>query len=170
MRAQARLVLSGGLAAGLIGYAAVVGVMAALNVVLGRSPFYTAALFGSALFYGLRDPALLVVAPGPVLSYNMVHMVTFLALGTGASWLVTLAERNPAAQYFVLVVLLFVAFHVYGALLLFAQPLLGASAWWEIGIGSVAAAALMGWYLWVGHPLLRRELRDTPMGDVPGET
>jgi len=169
MRAQTRLVLSGGLAAGLIGYATVVGVMAALNVILGRSPFYTAALFGSALFYGLRDPATLIVAPGPVLSYNMAHMVAFLALGTGASWLVTLAERNPSAQYFVLVLLLFVGFHVYGALLLFAQPLLGASAWWEIGVGSLAAAVLMGLYLWVGHPVLRRELRDIPMGDVPGE-
>jgi hypothetical protein len=169
MRAQTRLVLGGGLAAGLIGYATVVGVMAALNVVLGRSPFYTAALLGAALFYGLRDPAALVVAPGPVLSYNMVHMLAFLGLGMGASWLVTLGERYPWAQYLVLVVLVFVAFHVYGALRLLAQPLLGASTWWEIGVGSCAAALTMGLYLWKVHPSLRRELREIPMGDLPGE-
>ncbi len=169
MRTQMRLVLTGGLTAGLIGYATVIVVMAALNVALGRSPFYTAALFGAALFYDLRDPANLVVAVGPVLSYNMVHLLAFLALGTGASWLVTLSERYPSAQYFILVILIFVAFHVYGALLLFAHPLLGASAWWEVGLGSAAAAAAMGGYLAIGHPFLRRELREIPMGDVPPE-
>lgn len=169
MRTQHRLVLNGGLAAGLIGYGAVVVVMAALNAVLGRSPFYTAALFGSALFYGLEDPAALVVAPGPVLAYNMVHLLAFLALGTLASWLVTLSERYPSAQYFILVLLIFIAFHVYGALLLFAHPLLGASAWWEVGSGSLAAAVAMGAYLYLGHPFLRRELREIPMGDVPPE-
>lgn len=167
MRLSTRLVLSGGLYAGLIGYGTVVVVMAVLNVLAGRSPFYTAALFGAALFYGLKDPATLVIAPGPVLSYNMVHMLGFLGLGMFASWLVLLAERYPTLQYFVIVLLVFVAFHVYGALLLFAHSLLGASAWWEIGVGSLAAAVLMGWYLLRGHPLLRRELRELPMGDVP---
>ena len=169
MRRETRFILNGGLVAGVIGYGTVVVVMAALNAVLGRSPFYTAALFGSALFYDLRDPAMLVITPGPVLAYNMAHMLAFLALGTGASWLVTLSERNPAAQYFVLVVLIFVAFHVYGALLLFAQPLLGLSGWWEIGVGSLAAAAAMGAYFWLAHPFLRRELREIPMGDLPPE-
>ncbi len=169
MRTQTRVILDGALAAGLIGYGTVVAVMALVNVLLGRSPFYTAALFGAALFYHLREPAELVVAPGPVLSYNMVHLLGFLALGTLASWLVTLSERYPTVQYLILVILIFVAFHVYAALLLFAQPLLGSSAWWEIGVGSVAAAAAMGAYLWRGHPFLRRELRELPMGDVPPE-
>jgi hypothetical protein len=35
------------------------------------------------------------------------------------------------------------------------------------GAGSLVAAALMGWYLWRRHPLLWRELRDVPLGDVP---
>ncbi len=167
MRPQTRVILDGGLVAGLIGYSTVVGVMAVVNVLAGRSPFYTAALFGAALFYHLREPAELIVAPGPVLSYNMVHLLAFLALGTTASWLVTLSERYPTAQYLILVILIFVAFHVYAALLLFAQPLLGSSAWWEIGVGSVAAAGTMGTYLWRAHPFLRRELRDLPMGDLP---
>lgn len=170
MRTQTRLAFAGGLVAGLIGYGTVVIVMAAMNVLLGRSPFYTAALFGAVLFYDLRDPAALAVAPGPVLAYNMVHLLAFLALGTGASWLVTLSERYPSAQYFVLVVLMVVAFHVYGALMLFAQPLLGGSAWWEIGVGTAAAAVTMAAYLVLGHPFLRRELREIPMGEVPPES
>jgi hypothetical protein len=169
MRNQTRLVLTGGLVAGLVGYGTVVLVMAIMNVVLDRSPFYTAALFGSVLFYDLRDPAALVITAGPVLAYNMMHLVAFLALGTIASWLVTLSERYPSAQYFILVVLVFIAFHVYGAMMLFAHSLLGGSAWWEIGLGTAAAAVTMAAYLVLGHPFLRRELREIPMGDVPPE-
>jgi hypothetical protein len=167
MTERTKLVLAGGLAAGLIGYATVVILVGAINLVMGRSLFHTAALFGSAMFYGLDDPAALRIEAGPVLAYNMVHVLTFLALGMFASWLVSLAERFPAAQYFILVILIFVAFHVFAALLLFAAPLLGGGAWLLIGISGVVAAALMGWYLLTIHPLLRRELKDIPMGDVP---
>jgi hypothetical protein len=167
MRAQSRATLIGGLWAGLIGYAAVVVVIALLNLLAGRSPFYTAALFGSALFYHLSDPAALVVAPGPVLAYNMVHMVAFLGIGLLCSWLVGLAERFPTVTYLVLVVLLFVGFHIYFAMALLARPLLGDLVWWHIGAGSFAAVVGMGWYLFAAHPLLRRELRDIRMGDVP---
>ncbi len=79
----------------------------------------------------------------------------------------SLAERYPTAQYFILVLLVFVAFHVYGALLLFSHPLLGAAGSWQIGVGTLGAAVLMGWYLWRRHPLLSRELQELPMGNVP---
>jgi hypothetical protein len=42
--------LGNGMATGLIGFAAVAVVLAVLNIDSGRSPFYTPALFGSALF------------------------------------------------------------------------------------------------------------------------
>lgn len=51
--------------AGLLGYATVVVLFAAINVVAGRSPFYTPAMFGSVLFYGLEDPSAVEIAPGP---------------------------------------------------------------------------------------------------------
>ena len=167
MRAQTRDTLIGGLWAGVIGYGAVVVIVTMLNVLAGRSPFYTAALFGSALFYHLRDPAALVVAPGPVLAFNMVHMVVFLGLGLLCAWIVSLAERVPTTQYLVLVLLLFVALHVYFAMAFLTRPLLGELVWWHVGIASLAAAIGMGWYLLATHPFLRRELREIPMGDVP---
>lgn len=170
MREQTRETLAEGLYAGVIGYATVVVVIAAINMLLGRSAFYTAALFGSALFYGLKDPATLVISAGPVLAYNGAHMLAFLGLGTGASWLVRKAELYPSAQYFILIVLIFVAFHVFGALGLFAEPLLGAAGWWQIGVGTLAAAVAMGWYLLRIHPSLRRELHDIPMGESPQES
>ena len=169
MTERTKLILTGGLAAGLIGYATVVVVVGALNVLMGRSLFHTAAMFGSAMFYGLEDPATLQIEAGPVLAYNMVHVLAFLAVGMVTSWLVSLAEQFPAAQYFILVALVFVAFHLSAALLLFAGPLLGSGAWVTVGVGGLAAAVLMGWYLLKTHPLLREELKEIPMGEVPAE-
>lgn len=169
MRSETKLVLTGGLYAALIGYGTVVVLVAALNMVVGRSPFHTAALFGSVIFYGLEDPAGLTIAPGPVLAYNMLHMLVFLALGMLASYLVTLAEKYPTAQYFILVVLLAVGFHIFAGLLFFAGPLLGRNAWLIVGAGTIVAAILMGWYLFRLHPALKRELAEIPMGDVPGQ-
>lgn len=165
MHTRTKLVLSGGLAAGLIGYGTVVVLFAAINAVSGRSPFYTPALFGSVLFYGLRDAAEVQVTVGPVLAYNMVHVLAFVALGTFASWLVAVAERYPVARFAILFVLIFVAAHVYAALLLFSRSLFYEHAWLEIGFVSVAAAFFMGWYLLRLHPVLREQMTQVPMGD-----
>lgn len=159
--------LTDGLIAGLIGYGSVIVVMGLIDLLSGRSVFYTPALFGATIFYGLDDPAALVVAPGPVFAYNMVHLLAFLLVGMIVAGAVRLAERYPTAQYLVLVLLVFVAFHLYAALLLFAQPLLGTTGWWKLGLGSLAAAVMMGGFLLRRHGLLRRELRELPMGDAP---
>jgi hypothetical protein len=164
-----RKLLLGGLVSGLIGYGTVVVVTAVLNLVAARSPFHTAALFGSTLFYGLEDPQLLQIAPGPVLAYNGAHVVAFLVLGMVCAWAVYIGERYPVAQWAMVFALIFVGFHVFAALVLFAQPLLGTSAWWQIGIASVCAAVTMGYYFWRTHPVLRRELQEIQMGEVPGE-
>lgn len=164
MRSETKEILTGGMYAGLLGYATVVVLFGLLNVVLGRSFFFTPAMLGSALFYGLEDPSTLEIAPGPVLAYNMVHVLAFVALGLFSSWLVAKAEQYPVARYAILFVLIFVAAHIYAALLLVGQPLM-AGAWWQIGLVSIAAAGAMGWYLLSQHPLLKRELRDVPMGE-----
>ena len=147
-----------------MGYATIVVLFGLLNVMLGRSFFFTPAMFGAIMFYGLEDPAALRIAPGPVLAYNMVHVLGLVALGMLASWLVSKAEEYPVARYLILFVLIFVAAHVYAALLLFAQPLIP-GAWWQVGLVSLAAAVVMGWYLVTQHPLLRRGLSETPMGE-----
>lgn len=167
MRNFSRMVYGDGLTAGVIGYGTVVVVMAVFNVVAGRSAFYTPALFGSALFYGLRDPAALVVRAGPVLAYNAAHLVAFLAVGLLAAWLVAIAERSPTAQYAIIVLLLLVAAHAAVALVFFARPLVGAAGLWPLAGASAAAAGAMGVFLWRAHPFLRRELREIPMGQVP---
>lgn len=168
MSARTERILISGMYAGLIGYAVVVVVLAGLNLIAGRSPFYTAALFGSTLFYGLDDPAALTIAAGPVLAYNGLHVLIFLGLGLVASWLVTKAEEYPILRYVVLFTLVFIAAHAYGALLLFAQPLLAGDAWWQVGIATLGAAVAMGAYLLWAHPILRWSLKDIPMGSEAG--
>lgn len=164
MRRVTSRILTAGLFAGLAGYATVVVLFAAVNLVAGRSPFYTAALFGSWLFFGTREVSPAHVAAAPVLAYNMVHMVVFLALGIFASAMAALAERYPAARYAVLFAFIFVIGHLYAALLVFAHPLLSAPAWWEIGAATVAAAAVMASVLLALYPEMRRELRTLPIG------
>jgi hypothetical protein len=164
VRSETKKILTGGMYAGLLGYFTVVVLFALINVVASRSLFYTPAMFGSVLFYGLEDPSQLQIAPGPVLAYNMVHVLAFVTLGLFTSWLVSKAERYPVARYAILFVLLFVAAHIYAALLVFGQPLI-AGAWWQIGVVSLAAAVVMGWYLLSQHPLLKRELKEIPMGE-----
>lgn len=160
-------VVGSGIVTGLIGYGAVAFVIAMVNIDAGRSPFYTAALFGSALFYHLTDPAALVITPGPVFAYNALHLIVFLGVGLFVSWLVSLAERYPAVVYLILFALLFVAAHMFLALAMFTHPLLGTAGVWQIVLASTAAALAMAWYVWRSHPILRHTLRDTQLGAAP---
>lgn len=164
-RNETKLILNGGLFAGLLGYGAVVVLFAVFNLLAGRSPFYTPAMFGAVLFYGLDDPAALVITPAPVLAYNMVHLLGYLALGMAGSWMVAKAEQYPVARFAVLFVVLFVAGHLYAALLIFAEPLLAGGAWWRILVASVSSGVVMGWWLLRLHPRLRAELLRLPMGE-----
>jgi hypothetical protein len=164
-RSETKLILNGGLFAGLLGYATVVVLFLVFNLLAGRSAFYTPAMFGAVLFYGLEDPTALEVSPGPVLAYNMVHVVGYLVLGMFGSWLIAKAEKYPVARFAALFVAVFVAGHLYAALLIFAEPLLAGGAWWRILVASVASGIVMGWWLLREHPLLRAELGRLPMGD-----
>ena len=167
MRAEREIMLRGGLFAGLIGYGTIVAFFAVLNVIAGRSVFYTAALFGSALFFGLEDPASLEITPAAVLTFNMVHMLVMLATGMATSWLFAKSEKYPLTQWAVLVALIFIGFHLFAAVALFAAPLLGSFGWAEVLMASVLAGVGMAWYLLRLHPFLRRELREIAMGEVP---
>ena len=167
MRAESMLVWRGGLFTGLVGYGTIVVFFAALNLFAGRSVFYTAALFGSAMFLGREDPSALVITPQAVLTFNMVHLLVMLAVGLLMSWLIAKSERYPLTQWAVLMALIFVGFHLFAAVVLFASPLMGSLGWVPILVASVAAAITMGWYMLRLHPFLRRELKEIQMGEVP---
>ncbi len=96
----------------------------------------------------------------------MVHALALCALGLFASWLVVKTEKFPVIWLLTMLIVIFVTDHVYTALVLFAELLLGSVAWWQIGIASLLAAVLMWGYLLRVHPLLRRELKDIAASDT----
>lgn len=148
-------ILSDGLIVALIGYAIVVLLVSVLDMLQGRSPFYTAALLGSASFYGLEDPAELRVWAGPVLAWNGAHLLVFLLTGTFMAWLVDLSERGPHLWYLNMMVFFFVIAHVIGLPVWFSDAVRGQLSLWTVTAGVVAAVAGMSSYLWKTHPALR---------------
>jgi hypothetical protein len=112
-----------GMIAGLIGYATVVVFFLVADPIAGRPVFYTPALLGGALFFGLSDPAGLELGPGAVLAYNGAHFLVFVFLGFVAAWFARLAERLPMGWVLTLNLTVLVLFHVFGAFLFFTEPI-----------------------------------------------
>lgn len=160
MRKDTASFLMEGLVAGLVGYVAVVLFFVVVNLVAGRSIFYTAALLGSGLLAGMPPEGAPVVTVGPVVAYNMVHLLVFLALGIFGAFVVVKTERFPALWVLALLGAIVVGASALMALFFWAAPLLGGGAWWQLVVASVLAAGLMAWYLLARHPRLRHELGD----------
>lgn len=147
--------LTEGLLTGLLGYAVVAFVFAAANVISGRSPFYTAALLGGALFYGITDPSQITVTAPYVFAYNGAHLVVFLAFGLASAWLASVSERLTQFWYVGLFFFFFIAFHIVAAMQALAIPVQHAISGWAIWMAGAAAAAAMAALLLSMHPKIR---------------
>lgn len=149
-----------GLVAGFIGYVAVGVVFAIANLLAGRSPLYTAAVLGATLFYGVTDVSQMATSIAPyVFAYNGAHLVAFILLGIVGSWLLSLAERGAMLWYPALFFFIFVAFHMVGAVQLFALPVQSAISSASVWAAGILAAGGMGFYLLSIHPDVRKQLR-----------
>lgn len=161
MNANRRRMFLDGLVAGFIGYLAVVLFFALWNLILGRSPLYTAALLGESLFAGLRDPAAVTLDIGMVIAFNGVHLVAFLLFGFFAAWLTYETELHP--EFWYLAVFLFLAATVVSyAVVLALTVWVGSmiSPWLVIGSSLVGAVA-MALYLARSHRPLADAIRST---------
>jgi hypothetical protein len=159
MNAERQEALWNSIYTGLVGYLAVVVFFAIIDPLLGRGLFYTPALLGSALFYGLRDPAALRIRPGPIIAYNGFHLLVFLALGLIVGELAYMAVRlRQQMWYLVSLLVIFVLGHLYVALWVLTEPIRSALPIWMITVaGLVAVAAMLG-FLLVIYPSLRGQL------------
>lgn len=158
MKADRTTTLWQGIIAGLIGYATVALLVGIIDVALGRSFFFTAALLGERLFYGLSDPARVVVWPGAVFAYNGLHLLAFLVIGTAAAWLAFMSERGPELWYLAAILFLFVFAHAFGAILFLTESIRAAVPVWVVVLPTMVAAVVMGGYLIVVRPALRHDL------------
>ena len=148
-----------GILAGLIGYAGVALLVGVLDLAQGRSFLYTAALLGSTVFYGLDDPAKLVIWAGPVFAWNGVHLLAFLALGVVGSWMVALSERTPFAWYAGLLVVPLLLLPLYGGIAIVTAKLDTIPAY-EVWVPGIFAILLMLAFLLWEHPRLRHDIHD----------
>src|SRR5437867_8737445 len=90
-------VLREGFVAGLIGAGAVALWFLIVDVIAGR-PFFTPAMPGSAVFWGVRDPALVVIEYSRIIGYTMIHVSAFIIVGTVVAALAAEAEVAPATM------------------------------------------------------------------------
>lgn len=153
-----------GFMSGFIGAASVALWFFIVDVVAGQ-PFFTPAMLGQALFWGLRDPAMVEITFPAVIGYTMMHALAFVVVGMLTALLAFEVELFPSTLFIVVVVFAAFEFGFYVIVATLAQPLLGALAWTNVAIGNAIAAAGMGYYLWRAHPRLREELKEHPLGE-----
>lgn len=157
MKPERARVLTDGFVAGIIGYGATSVFFALVNVLSGRSIFYTAALLGEGLTrVSAGAPG---VGAAPVLAYNGIHLLAFLVIGTAAAWLVHETDRHPEFWFLAFFIgLTGVVFALVFFLL--AVPAAGQLPWWSVVLSNLAAAVGMGAFLLRRHPGLWRRVRD----------
>ena len=170
MKPARERVLTEGLIAGFIGYVTVIVVYGIVNVATGKSFFYTAALLGNAVLGGSSSTADLS-APGPIIVYNGIHLIVFVCIGLGAAWIIAQTELHPGIWYLAFYLFLTLFFIGFVAIRVLAAPVIDQLPWgWPVIWVNLAAAVLMGLYLWQAHPRLWREVTqhgDPEVDDVP---
>jgi hypothetical protein len=150
----------GVLATGVIGFASVVLVFTTADAIAGRPIFYTPALLGGALFFGVTSPSDVTIAPAPILAYTGVHLLVFLILGAIAAGFASIASRYRHVWFLMVNLFILVLTHASGVVLTLTESLQGVvSAWLVAGATTAAAAAMAAYLLW-SNPPLRRELRE----------
>lgn len=143
-----------GIVAGLVGVSTVAAWFAILNVIAGRPALATASLLGS-LVLG-QTPEASAAAIGPALLYSAIHLLVFVGFGLVASWLAAVSERGYQLWYVGIFVVIFIGFHLFGAVQTLAHggtPALSGLMVW--GAGATASLTMMAYLLW-RHPSLRR--------------
>src|SRR5205809_6012136 len=162
---QLTRVLREGFVAGLIGAGAVALWFLIVDAIAGR-PFVTPAMLGSAVFWGVRDPALVVIEYPRIIGYTMIHVSAFIVVGVVAAALAAEVEVAPPTLYLLVVFFAVFEFGFYVTVAILAQPPLGALAWWNVATGNALAALGMGYYLRRQHPNIGEERRTPALGDA----
>jgi hypothetical protein len=157
LRAQPRGFVREGFVAGLIGAVAVAGWFLLVDVIAGR-PFFTPAVLGSAVFFGLRDSTEVTISFQPVLAYTSIHILAFVVVGIAAAGILKDAEKDRGVLWLALEFFIVIEFGFYAVVALVFMPLLAELAWFNVAIGNLIAAGAMGYYFVRIHPMLKKGL------------
>lgn len=158
-----------GFVVGLIGYGVVVLFFGFANLLEGASFLRTVALLGHTLLGSDLTADAEVVQAAPVLAYNGVHLLLFLAFGFAASWLIEETERHPGFWYLVFFAFLFGFFFDVILVTLFTLPLASEAVPWGTIVGANLAAGVgMAAYLGRRHPGLLSTVEERGDFERPG--
>jgi hypothetical protein len=149
--------LADGMAAGLIGYAAVVAAVSALDLGRGLGVLHTSERIGSALFFG----GTLSAAPdpmAPVLAWNGVHLLASLAVGTLGALMVLGAGRFVGFWWAGLMLLVAVGVFAVVALGGLGVQVAGVFDWTTALVGTTVWLGAMTAYLAWAHRRLRHRI------------
>ncbi len=150
LKLTSRGIIQEGILVGLIG-AGSVGVWFLLIDIIAGRPFYTPAILGSAVFFGLRDPATVTIGIQPVLAYTAAHIVAFVVVGVVVAAIVAEARKTPHVLWLLVEFFVVFEFGFLAVVGLFFTPLLAELAWINVAIGNLIAAGGMGYYVWRAH-------------------
>lgn len=154
-----------GAAAGAIGFATIALFFVVTDALAGRPVFYTPALLGGALFYGVTTPSEVTVSPAPVLAYTAAHLVAFLLIGAVAAGLASAASRHRHVWYLGVNLFLLVIAHASGVVMTLTESLQGVVSAWLVAGATAASAITMALYLLWANPSIWRELREREYRD-----
>lgn len=158
-----RTVIREGVVAGILGATAVAIWFLVMDLIF-REAFFTPLGLGRglvAIFAPGREYAPAVY----VIWYTLFHYAAFILVAAVASVIVRAGERQPGVLAGAF--LLFVAFEIgfYGWTSMLAHsPVFQALGWYEVVLGNLIAAFVMGTYLWRAHPALKTGL-NAALGD-----
>jgi len=155
---QPRSVVQEGVVTGLIGAVGVAVWFLVIDTISGR-PFFTPAVLGSAMFFGLRDAAAVTIEFRAVAAYTAIHIAAFLTTGIVVAAMLAEVRKTPHMLW--LLVEFFVVFEVafYAVIAVAFSPVSGALAGINVAVGNLIAAGGMGYYLWRTNPVLRDTLQ-----------
>jgi hypothetical protein len=146
-----------GIIAGLIGAAIVAAWFLIYDAARGQ-PFRTPALLGAATLQGLRDPSAVMVSPGLVAQYTVLHGVIFALFGVLIAYLIVSAQSQPSRLLMVFIALMSFEVAFLAVLTWWAHPVVTALGWWAILVANALAAGGMLVYFFVGYRALGRTL------------
>ena len=155
---QPHSVVREGLVTGLIGAGGVAAWFLVIDTISGR-PFFTPSVLGSAMFFGLRDPAAVTVELPAVAAYTLVHIVAFLAVGVIVAAMLAEVRKTPHVLWLLAEFFLVFEFGFYAVIAVVVAPVAGLLAWVNVAVGNLIAAGGMGYYLWRTNPVLRETLQ-----------
>lgn len=155
-------IMKEGLVVGFIGFAAVALFYAAFDFLAARAFLFTVNLLGQAVFFGLRDPSVLMMPMAidftAVVLYTILHLIVALAIGLFVAWLVAHLE-GPPAQARLAILLIVAGFLVtIFAIGMVSSPIKTLLPWWSVVVANVLAVVVAGAYLLRKHPGLGRRV------------